>query len=85
MTFGQSSGKGTKINYTDAADAANSAMFFVLSGEKYTVAAEVEYRDQNSEDAVPWMRMRWAQFGRCDELATCYFSSFFSSPISFST
>ena len=56
MTFGQSSGKGTKINYTDAADAAHSAMFFVLSGEKYTVAAEVEYRDQNSEDAVPWMR-----------------------------
>jgi hypothetical protein len=56
MKFGQSSGKGTKINFTDEAGEAHTAMFFVLSGEKYTVAAEIEYRDQNSEDAVPWMR-----------------------------
>jgi hypothetical protein len=56
MKFGESSGKGTKINFTDEAGEAHTAMFFVLSGEKYTVAAEFEFRDQNSEDAMPWMR-----------------------------
>ncbi len=56
MKFGSSSGKGTKINFTDEAGEALTAMFFVLSGEKYTVAAEIEYRDKYSEDAVPWMR-----------------------------
>jgi hypothetical protein len=45
-----------KINFTDEAGEAHTAMFFVLSGEKYTVAAEFEYRDQTSEDAMPWMR-----------------------------
>jgi hypothetical protein len=56
MKFGQSSGNGTKINFTDEAGQAHTAMFFVLSGEKYTVAAEIEYRDQTSEEAMPWMR-----------------------------
>ncbi len=56
MKFGKSAGKGTKISFTDAAGDAHTAMFFVLSGEKYTVAAEIEYRDKYTEDAVPWMR-----------------------------
>jgi hypothetical protein len=54
--FGESSGKGTKINFTDEAGEAHTAMFFVLSGEKYTVAAEIEYRDQTFEDAMPWLK-----------------------------
>jgi hypothetical protein len=56
MKFGQSNGKGTKINFTDEGGEAHTAMFFVLSGEKYTVAADFEYRDKEAEDAVPWMR-----------------------------
>ena len=64
MKFGPSSGKGTKINFTDEAGETHTAMFFVLSGEKYTVAAEIEYRDKYAEDAVSWMRTRWGRFRR---------------------
>jgi hypothetical protein len=54
--FGDSVGKGTKITYQDDAGAGHSAMIFVLSGEKYTIAAEAEYRDQDFEDMMPWLR-----------------------------
>jgi hypothetical protein len=54
--FGDSVGKGTKITYQDDTGVGHSAMIFVLSGEKYTIAAEAEYRDQDFEDMMPWLR-----------------------------
>jgi hypothetical protein len=63
MKFGQSSGKGSKINYTDEAGAAHTEMFFVLSGEKYTIAAQLEFRDLYSEEAMPWMRSALGSIG----------------------
>jgi hypothetical protein len=54
--FGQSSGKWTKISYKDAAGEAFTEIFFVLSGEKYTVAAECKFHDKDSDDAMPWLR-----------------------------
>ena len=54
--FGESNGKGTKISFANAAGKARSAMVFVLSGEKYTIAAQIEYGDEQFDDMMPWLR-----------------------------
>ena len=52
--LGVSSGKSTTITYKDEnGRAAHTTIIFVLSGEKYTVAAEAEFRDQDLEDGMP--------------------------------
>ena len=51
--FGPSDGKWLKINYTDSEGAARTCMVFVLSGEKYTVSAVAEFRDQTRRTWAP--------------------------------
>ena len=53
--FGSSDGKWLKINYNDSEGVARTCMVFVLSGEKYTVSAVAEFRDQDKEDVRPWV------------------------------
>ena len=53
--FGPSAGKWLKIGYTDPEGAARTCLIFVLSGEKYTVSAVAEFRDQDKEDVGPWV------------------------------
>ena len=53
--FGSSDGKWLRINYNDSEGVARTCMIFVLSGEKYTVSAVAEFRDQDKEDVGPWV------------------------------
>jgi len=53
--FGVSDGKWLKIKYNDSEGVARSCMVFVLSGEKYTVSAVAEFRDQDQEDVGAWV------------------------------
>ena len=55
MKFGSSVGKRSRINYKDSEGVVRTCMIFVLSGEKYTVSAVAEFRDQDQEDVVPWV------------------------------
>ncbi len=52
--FGSSAGKWLSINYNDSEGVARTCMVFVLSGEKYTVSAVAEFRDQDKEDVGAW-------------------------------
>ena len=54
--FGSSDGKWLMINYKDSGGVARTCMVFVLSGERYTVGAVAEFRDQEQEDALPWVK-----------------------------
>lgn len=53
--FGFSAGKWLSINYNDSEGVARTCMVFVLSGEKYTVSAVAEFRDQDKEDVGAWV------------------------------
>ena len=53
--FGSSDGKWLRIGYKDSEGTARTCMIFVLSGEKYTVSAVAEFRDQDKEDVRPWV------------------------------
>jgi len=53
--FGSSDGKWLRINYNDSEGVARTCMIFVLSGEKYTVAAVAEFLDQDKEDVGSWV------------------------------
>jgi len=55
MKFGSSTGKRLKISYNDSEGVARTCMIFVLSGEKYTVSAVAEFRDQDRDDVGPWV------------------------------
>ncbi len=54
--FGPSDCKWLMINYKDPEGVARTCMIFVLSGEKYTVSAVAEFRDQDQEDVLPWVK-----------------------------
>jgi hypothetical protein len=56
IKFGSSDGKWLRINYTDAEGAARSCMIFVLFGKAYTVSAIAEFRDQDKDDALAWVK-----------------------------
>ena len=51
--FGHSDSKWLKISYNDVAGVARTCMIFVLSGEKYTISAVAEFRDQDKDDVGP--------------------------------
>jgi hypothetical protein len=53
--FGSSDGKWLRINYDDSEGVARTCMIFILSGEKYTVSAVAEFRDQDKDDVSPWV------------------------------
>jgi hypothetical protein len=55
MKFGSSDGKRSMITYTDSDGVARTCVIFVLSGEKYTVSAVAEFRDQDKEDVGSWV------------------------------
>ena len=54
--FGSSNGKWLKFTFKNEQGQAATSMIFVLSGDNYTVAHEAEFRDQDSEEALPWMK-----------------------------
>jgi hypothetical protein len=56
IKFGSSDGKWLRINYTDADGTARSCMILVLSGKAYTVSAVAEFRDQDKDDALAWVK-----------------------------
>jgi hypothetical protein len=53
--FGSSDSKRVSISFTDSKGVARSCAVFVLSGERYTVSAVSEFRDQDKEDVGPWV------------------------------
>lgn len=55
QNFGPSAGKWSRVSYNDSEGVARTCMIFVLSGEKYTVSAVAEYRDQDKEDVGSWV------------------------------
>ena len=55
MKFGHSDGKRSMISYKDPEGVARTCVVFVLSGEKYTVGAVAEFRDQDQEDVGSWV------------------------------
>jgi hypothetical protein len=55
LKIGSSEGKGVRITYTDAEGVARSCMIFVLSGKSYTISAVAESRNQDKDDAIPWV------------------------------
>ena len=54
--IGASDGKWLQFTYNDSAGTARTCMIFLLSGEKYTVTAVAEFRDQDKDDALPWVK-----------------------------
>jgi hypothetical protein len=53
--LGSSNGKWLRITSTDSDEVARTCMVFVLSGERYTVCAVCEFRDQDREDVSSWV------------------------------
>ncbi len=53
--FGSSDSKWLRINYKDSEGVARTCMIFVLFGEKYTVSAVAEFRDQDKDDVGSWV------------------------------
>jgi hypothetical protein len=53
--FGSSDCKWLRISFNDSDGVARTCTVFVLWGEKYTVSAVSEFRDQDKEDVSPWV------------------------------
>ena len=52
---GSSVGKWLTITYDDSEEVPRTCTVFVLSGEKYTVSAVAQFRDQDKDDVRPWV------------------------------
>jgi hypothetical protein len=55
IKIGSSAAKRLRFNFKDSKGVAGTCMIFVLSGEKYTVYAVAQFRDQDQSDAGPWV------------------------------
>ncbi len=55
IKIGSSGAKRVRFNFRDSGGVAQTCMIFVLSGEKYTVYAVAQFRDQDQSDAGPWV------------------------------
>ena len=53
--LGISDGKWVTITYKNGQGEACTDKVFILSGEKYSVIAEIDYRDQQAADVKPWV------------------------------